>query len=48
MTPRNRLLELHTLAYKLPNIGGTSDLASLTIVELSGLYAFLRRISEGG
>ena len=41
---RQRIL---TLAERLPGLGIGADIYALSIVELRGLYAFLRRLAGG-
>jgi len=42
------LADVHRLAYRLPALGVSADLAALTIAELWGLYALLRRFADAG
>ncbi|MEF9385059.1 hypothetical protein V4890_05405 [Ralstonia solanacearum species complex bacterium KE056] len=42
------LLRLQELAARYSNLGVTDDLPGLTLIELWGLYCFLRGIEGGG
>ncbi|MDR6537289.1 hypothetical protein [Variovorax soli] len=43
--PRDWLKELELLTWRFAGMGITPDLASMTMVELAGLYLYLRRLS---
>lgn len=47
-SPDDWLLELQALLGRVSGYGLTPDLAGLTIVQLKGVLAFLKRVTETG
>lgn len=44
--PSDWLIELEVLAWRFAQMGFGPDLAGMTLLELAGLYAYLKRLAD--